>query len=377
MTTATPRRPLIVISQLPPPVHGSTVMTQSLMNTLDELGERPVLVDRRFSSSIDEVGVFTLRKVVAAIGLVLRLARATRGGRSPIAIFFVTTRLASFLVDCVLAEVLRLRRVTTIAYVHTRGYRELADRNRWLARRVARLLGSAHTVVCLSESLVADVAPWVSADRVVCIRNTPLEVPADETTRESSADDVVLFLSNLIPDKGAADFIAMAAIACRELPGARFDIAGAPTDDAHVAQLRDAADGVDASVRFLGALRGDAKWQALREASVLVFPSRDEAQPLTIVEAFAVGTPVVAYATGGIVDMILNGRQGYVVTQGDVAELAARVRDVVDDPRQRAALSAGALASFRDEYSHEVYRQRWRDLIARVREGQGDGARFS
>jgi glycosyltransferase involved in cell wall biosynthesis len=361
-------RPLVVISQLPPPVHGSTVMTRVLMDALNAIGEEVTLVDRRFSTSIEEVGAFTPRKVVAAVGLVARLARAIRGRRSQLAIFFITTRWASFLVDCVLAEVLRLRRVRTIAYVHAQGYRDLAARNRWMARRVARLLGSAHTVVCLGDAVVADVAPWVSAERVVCIPNTPLEVPAEHPSGDIPRDDVVLFLSNLIPEKGAADFIAMAAVAGRELPGARFDIAGSPTDDAYVAHLRDAAADVPASVRFLGALHGDAKWRALRDATVLVFPSWDDAQPLTIIEAFAVGTPVVAYATGGIVDMIDDGRQGHLVPPGDVAQLSRRVQELVGDPHRRAVFSAAARATFREQSAQEVYRQRWRELLMRVRE---------
>jgi glycosyltransferase involved in cell wall biosynthesis len=370
MSSADIPPPLIVISQLPPPVHGSTVMTQVLLQALGELGEEAVLVDRRFSTSIEDVGAFTLRKVAAAVGLVARLARASGGRRPRIAIFFITTRLASFLVDCALAEVLRLRRVKTIAYVHARGYRELAARGRWMARRVARLLGNAHTVVCLSESLVADVAPWVSSDRVVCIPNTPLEVPANAGRGGGDAppSDIVLFLSNLLPDKGAADFIAMAALASRELPSARFDIAGAPTDDAYAAELKNAAADVAASVHFLGPLGGEAKWRALRDASVLVFPSWDDAQPLTIAEAFAMGTPVVAYETGGIVDMIVDGRQGYLVPQGDVAGLARRVQELVGEPRRRAALSDAAMATFHDQYSHDVYRRRWRELLVRVRD---------
>src|SRR5690606_17277143 len=83
---------VVVISQLPPPTHGSTLMTKVFLEVLDDLGIEWRLVDRRFSRTVGEVGSFKLRKVGAAAGLVTRLLTRLLRRRPAACIFFVTTR---------------------------------------------------------------------------------------------------------------------------------------------------------------------------------------------------------------------------------------------------------------------------------------------
>src|SRR5687767_2213156 len=117
---------LLVISQLPPPVHGSTVMTEVFLGSLDRLDLEWTLIDRRFSSRIDEVGKVTLRKVSAAIGIMGRLTHAIVRTNPSAVVFFCTTRTVSFLVDWLLSEIIRVSRIPSINYIHTQGYSELA-----------------------------------------------------------------------------------------------------------------------------------------------------------------------------------------------------------------------------------------------------------
>jgi glycosyltransferase involved in cell wall biosynthesis len=58
-----------------------------------------------------------------------------------------------------------------------------------------------------------------------------------------------------------------------------------------------------------------------------------------IVEAQAMETPVVAYATGGVPDGIETGRTGYLLEQGDIAGMAARIREIVESPSLRTSLA--------------------------------------
>ena len=99
---------LLVISQLPPPVHGSTVMTEVFLGSLDRLDVQWTLVDRRFSASIDEVGKVTARKAVAAVGLMGRLTKAIVSKNPSAVVFFCTTRTVSFFVDWLLSEIIRI-----------------------------------------------------------------------------------------------------------------------------------------------------------------------------------------------------------------------------------------------------------------------------
>jgi glycosyltransferase involved in cell wall biosynthesis len=96
-------------------------------------------------------------------------------------------------------------------------------------------------------------------------------------------------------------------------------------------------------VRFLG-FRDDVA-SILAAADLLVLSSDHEGLPVAVMEAFALGVPLVSTAVGGIPEAVEHDRQGLLVPPQDPAALAAAVRTVCDDPNLRARLSDGARAS--------------------------------
>jgi glycosyltransferase involved in cell wall biosynthesis len=367
----THRSRILVISQIPPPVHGSTVMTQTLLDTLHALGHETRLLDRRFSASVEEIGKFSGRKILAALGLAARVAyAASRHGE--LCIFFITNRPQSFVVDYVLSRILIALRVPYVSYIHTHGYTELARRGkawRWMVRG---LLGSSSAVVVLSERLAADVRPWVPVSNIHCIENTPADVrvpspPPEELTLGTTV--TVLYLSNLIPEKGVLDFIEIGKeLSARSSTSSfLFNIVGAGASEAYQDTIRRAIleSGSAGCFRLRGAQHGDSKWEFLREADVLIFPSRYpyEAQPLTIIEALSVGTPVVAYPTGGIPDLITSGVDG-VLADG-VMDAVDAVLSLIRDPSSSGRISAGALETFERRFSRDAFATAWSRVLER------------
>lgn len=151
----------------------------------------------------------------------------------------------------------------------------------------------------------------------------------------------VLFVGRLTPHKGVDRLIAA-------LPAdARLRIAGSTGHDAHLPErhypelLRRLAAGRD--VQFLGPV-ADAELPALyRSAAVLVLPSVQrscygrevrvsELLGLVLLEAMASGTPVVASRVGGVPEVVQHGVTGYLVEPGNVAELRARLDELLKDP---------------------------------------------
>ena len=71
----------------------------------------------------------------------------------------------------------------------------------------------------------------------------------------------------------------------------------------------------------------------LAAATVVVSTSREDPFPLSLLEAAALGTPVVAFDSGGFGELLAGcGRSGWVVEQGDVLGLCAQVLRLIEDP---------------------------------------------
>lgn len=355
---------VIVISQLPPPVHGSTVMTRTFMDFLVASGRRPVLVDRRFSKSIDEIGATSIKKVLSGVSLLFRLGHALRAHRKAAVVFFTTNRPPSFWVDVMMSIQLRMMRRRYIAYVHTSGYRELAGRALVHRKGVALLLGSAASVVVLGESMRVDVQQFNDSRRI--IPNTVGE-PEERSTRVNGSSTIA-FLSNLIPGKGAEDFMRIANRCLVDAPNARATVIGRASSSEYTEGLRAILDpSVRGRVDFVGPLFDEARDDLLATADVLVFPStyRYEAQPLTVLESLRLGVPVVAYDVGGLRDLVDDGVNGFLVRSGDWETAAERCQRILSSRDDHEMLAAGALAAYRDRFGLDQYSAAWTELLER------------
>jgi len=121
--------------------------------------------------------------------------------------------------------------------------------------------------------------------------------------------EYVAYLSTFYPAKGAN-----CAFQASRLAGVKLVMAG-PTPPAP-------PPGAD----YIGPLAGEDKWRFLAGARALIFPSAIEAGPVTVLEAQAVGTPVIVSAFGGSKENMSDGLTGY--TAKDTDEFAARLADI-------------------------------------------------
>jgi glycosyltransferase involved in cell wall biosynthesis len=336
-------------------------MTRAFLKMLNDSNKPYLLVDRRFSKSLADVGKTNVSKIVAGLGLILRLAYSLVMARPQAVVFFVTNRPGSFVVDVALSLVLRFTKAPTIAYVHTQGFTALRDRGRLWSVLVKLLFGSVETVVCLSPTLERDIRQVSRRVKITSIANTPPDVPV-ASPESSRTRNQILFLSNLIEEKGLADFLHVADQFSKAGSRAQFLVAGAPTTDDQLDSLRAS---VPPNTQIIGAVHPQQKWELLSTCSVLVFPSRYvfEAQPLVIIEAFLVGLPVVTYNVGGISDMITSGHDGVIVEQGDRDGISKAVNRLLGSDEERARMGGEASRTYQLRYSPDAYKKAWNALL--------------
>ena len=360
-----------MISQLPPPIHGSTVMTAALIDGLESSNVETSLLDKRFSRTIAEVGSMSPRKAFQGVALLFRLAVKLIFYKPTHVVFFCTNRPASFVVDWALSELLRIAGSNVLNYIHTQGFVDLAARGAVWGQLVRRLLTSASLTVCLSPILEKDIEKWVIPRDRISIANTTRGVPVD---RSASKDDQtqqqlrVLYLSNLIPEKGARTFVRLAISLLDSGASATFSIVGESADQGFLDGLHReiAASAHSEYIRIEGAADSERKWNYLRSADLLVFPStyRFEAQPLTLIEALAVGTPAVAFDIGGISDLIIDGVTGYVVAADDFEALRGRVLAFIGDQSLLRSFSEAATSDFSARFSFSTFTESWLQALA-------------
>lgn len=106
--------------------------------------------------------------------------------------------------------------------------------------------------------------------------------------------------------------------------------------------------GVADSVRLLG--NRDDVADLLAAADVFVFPSEIEGLGCSLLEAMAVGAPIIGSDATGIAEVLENGKYGVIVPRGDAAALADAIIELLSDPIRREELSTMGRAKFLESY---------------------------
>jgi glycosyltransferase involved in cell wall biosynthesis len=186
----------------------------------------------------------------------------------------------------------------------------------------------------------------------------------------------VLFVGRLTPHKGIDRLL-------RALPGdAELSIVGTDGHD-RTAPERDYPDhlrrlAAGRRVRFRGAVPEDALPGVHRRAAVFVLPSVDrtcygrpvaisELLGLSVLEAMASATPVVASRIGGVPELVVDGETGFLVDPGDVDALSDRIASLLSDRRLARRLGDNARAAVTERFTWQACARRcvaaYRELV--------------
>jgi glycosyltransferase involved in cell wall biosynthesis len=246
-----------------------------------------------------------------------------------------------------------------VVHMHGGDFVDLYEQSnpviRWFTRAV---LGMADTIAEVSEQRRNRLFSIVPHSRILTFRNC-IQVQATPVSGASRSDNgtYAFFLGVIGPSKGVYDlFEAMRRLhssGCRM----KLRLAGHEERDGEMqrAATRLAEMGLDGVCCLLGPVHGEHKAQCLREASVFVLPSYQEALPMAVLEAMAAGLPIIATSVGGIPEVVRDGHNGYLVRPGDVDSLTARMAALAGDPALREVMGRNSRALAVQELDVDLY----------------------
>ncbi|PZQ59884.1 MAG: glycosyl transferase [Sphingomonas taxi] len=170
-------------------------------------------------------------------------------------------------------------------------------------------------------------------------------IPLDDFRFSPDGGETLLFFGRLHPDKGAAEAIAAARAAGRAL-----DLYGIVQDSGY--HEREVAPALDATIRYHGAVGGAARIAALGGARALLhLINFDEPFGLSVVEALACGTPVIATRRGSMPELIDDGVTGFLVdTPAQAVAAIERAGEIDRAACRRAVAERFSVERMADDY---------------------------
>jgi glycosyltransferase involved in cell wall biosynthesis len=209
-----------------------------------------------------------------------------------------------------------------------------------------------------SRFFLEKFAEWgVDTDRFVHIPNA---VDVDALPDTGEPGDVFVYLGRLVPEKGVHTLIEAAAKA-----RVRLRIVGTGSEEAALRQL---AARLGGDVEFTGYLTGEALRAAISSARAVVVPSEwYENAPISVMEASAMGRPVIGADIGGIPELIRPEETGFVFSSGNVDSLVEVLARVQRSPRSILHnMGSAGRAWMRAAFTPAIYRDRVMNLYGQI-----------
>ncbi len=235
-----------------------------------------------------------------------------------------------------------------ILHVHGRDVSALMVSKAY-RKALAQVLARSQALIAVGRHQVERLRPLGLPARTRVIPcGAPLELFAAGPMPVQAADGPLRFVSvgRMSAEKGMRESLAAFEAIAGEFPQAELVLIGfGPDHDAIAAAA--AASPLAARIRLTGRLDPETIARELSAAQVYLQHSREvggwvEGFGVTLTEAGAAGLPLLASASGGLVDQIEEGVNGFLFREGDVAAQAALMRRLAADPAERARLGEGA-----------------------------------
>jgi glycosyltransferase involved in cell wall biosynthesis len=256
--------------------------------------------------------------------------------------------LKSFFRDGLIVDQARRRRIPTIVFFRgwDRGTEARVDRELgWLFRKT---YGRANGFIVLGSRFRAKLVEWGVEVPIALETTTVPDVVIQSFVLEEKLERIraehplrILFLARLEPDKGVLETVDATAM----LLGRGVDVSLTVAGDGPAMEdvRRRLADhpGLAGRVQLAGYVRGDAKRALFMSHHVYCFPSEyKEGMPNSVLEAMALGMPVVTCPVGGLADFFEDGRMGYLVPNRNASLVAEKLERLARDREAAAAMAS-------------------------------------
>ncbi len=347
---------LLVLAQTPPPVHGQSLMVQTLVTGLPGLGIEVHHINLGLSRDAADIGRWRPAKIAAVLDACLH-AVVTRFRHGCDTLYYIPApgKRGALYRDWVVMMLCRPFFKKLVLHWHAAGLGEWLGAHgtapeRWLTQR---LLGRADLALVLGESLRAD-ARHFRPRQITVLRNgiadpcpgfvRPVQPPVESRT--------AVFLGLCTEDKGLFDAIDGVRLANAQPAGPRWRlrVAGNFTDASTREKFAALADGADGWLHHEGFAGAEAKHLLLSRADALLFPTyyQAETQGLVVLEALAYDLPVVLTVWRAVAEN-LPAQHVSIVRPKSSVEIASALARLAGEPPPQGELRQHFLAHGTDK----------------------------
>ena len=368
---------ILFITPLPPPVHGSAMVSQYIKDSELIRGEFACdFVNLSTSRRMDEIGKGGVKKLLRFVGSFFMLFYKLLVHRYDICYLAITCYGVGFLKDAPFVLLCKLFVRKVVIHQHNKGMSKCIER--WPYRWLIPYIYKRTRVILLSWYLYPDIEKAVKREQVViCPNGIPetvsgerLVASRDNVERGSAASSSsptvnLLFLSNLIPSKGV--YVLLDACKILKEKGMDFhcNFVGGESKEINRSVFEQAVRErrLDDCVTYHGPKYGDDKERYWEMADVFVQPTFEDCFPLTVLEAMQHHKPVVSTDEGAVPDMVMDDENGFICKREDATSLASALEHLLPDEALRHTMGEEGYRIYQEKFTLSCFEHRFTEIL--------------
>ena len=353
---------LLYVVHLPPPLHGVSLLNNIIVNSA-VINKNIVkkVVNYSYSTSLSEIGLFSLQKIYRFVFINLKILYLIVSFRPSVVYMTIPPVGIGFLSQVPILLLLRLFSLKVVLHIHGKGLKNYLE-NRQLLKVVYSISLKGKSVIHLSDKLfLEDFGMFQQHLSQKYIVPNGVMVNAVVRKERKNADKLnFVFLSNLFESKGI--FFLFEILSAYGDMMDNYDkfvlhIVGSCPNDRTLDKVMKCIDDSSFDVVYHGPLYGEQKFQLLGEMNIAIYPSFNDAFPLTLLEFLGVGLPVVASDQGAIGE-IIDSKVGAVYETGNLQDALNSLDKVVEKYRVDSEIMIlGCIGRYKEHYSQSIFEQ--------------------
>jgi len=356
----------LFLVQLPPPVHGVSLVNRRIVDDLTSNDRARVdILSTAYSTQLADLNRFSIRKGLRWLRLLTTFTRRLLVDRPDFVYLTPVPTGLGFVRDAPFIALAKLARCRVIVHLHGRGIAERARSRAWL-RLYRSVLANCALISASKGMRDREVAALgLRGARAYVVENAVERVEPDcyRAWRRPGDAPRLLFLSATFPFKGI--FVLLCALRTLVDRGVCFraELVGASTPEVDAQVRTEIAGSLADWVRALGPQYGEEKLFALGRADVFVHPTLNDYFPHVLLEAMQFGLPVVATNVGAIGEIVEHDCTGLIVPPGDANALADALERLIRDSNLRCRFGMQGHRRYLERYVPERFNAAMRAVL--------------
>jgi glycosyltransferase involved in cell wall biosynthesis len=364
-----PKTKILCVLHRPPPEHGAAVIGKLISdneNFNNEFQCHYITIES--SETISDIGTFNFKKIILFFKLFFKVSLQLLSFRPNKVYFTSSIKGFAFYRDLILSFSWRFyklfKSIDIYHHYHTKGVQQFVAKSKRNLSLTSFFLKDVNLIL-LSPKLEKDFELVRTFKKVFilpnCIEHTFSKQAFDICISEKYKSDkqyIALFMGHMLESKGYLDVLQCAIDLKND--GIHFYFAGGWADIEDERNFNDIVNKENIShiVHHHGFVSGEQKENLFKEADIFIYPTKDDAFPLVLIEALSYGLPILSSNEGGI-SSILDDKCGYIF------EKNAKISNILNNYKKNSHFMDVALYC-RQRYDDNFSKERFEGNLLKI-----------